>query len=91
MPKFVTASVLVVLATALCGFSDNVVDFGLGVYRGEPLQEAIARFGKPVEVAHLEGRKIYYWRVNRIMNTCKVWGAAEKGIIVNWGYQSCAF
>jgi hypothetical protein len=90
MPKLMTFGVLVALATVLCGFSD--VEFSQGVYRGEPVRDVIARFGRPIETAYLEGRRIYYWRRgNLIGETCKIWGAAQHGIIVNWGYRSCAF
>ena len=91
MPKLVTIGVLLVLATVLCGFSDVAVESSVGVYRGEPVRNVIAKLGPPIQVAHSEGQRIYYWPANVFGDACKIWGAARNGIIVNWGYQSWAY
>jgi hypothetical protein len=91
MPKIVTIGVLLVLATVLCGFSDVAVESSVGVYRGEPVRNVIAKLGPPIQVAYAEGQRIYYWPANVFGDACKIWGAARNGIIVNWGYQSCAY
>ncbi len=92
MPKLTTIGVLVALATVLCGFSDVQIELSRGVYRGEPVRDAIAKLGQPIQVAYEQGRRIYYWRGRDLIgDACKIWGAAQHGIIVNWGYQSCAF
>jgi hypothetical protein len=91
MPKLVTIGVLLVLATVLCGFSDVAVESSVGVYRGEPVRNVIAKLGLPIQVAYAEGQRIYYWHANVFGDACKIWGAARNGIIVNWGYQSCAY
>jgi len=91
VPKLITISVLILLATVSCGFSDLDVEFGLGVGRGEPVRDAISRLGWPIQIAHAEGQTIYYWRASLGGDVCKIWGSAWHGFIVNWGYQSCAF
>jgi hypothetical protein len=84
---------LVALAGLLCGFNDADFIGGLNAYRGEPVRDAITRLGHPVQRASLDGRRIYYWRTGFLGPglVCKIWGAAQGGIITNWGYQDCAF
>jgi hypothetical protein len=91
MPKLMTISILIVIATALCGFSSFEAEYSLSAYRGEPVRAAIARLGPPIQTAYAEGQRIYYWRAILDRDVCKIWGAARHGIIVTWGYQSCAF
>jgi hypothetical protein len=92
MPKLLTIGFLIALTVVSCGFSDIDVESSVGTYRGEPVRDVIARLGRPIRIAHSDGRRLYYWYANvGGDNTCKIWGAAEHGIILNWGYQSCAF
>jgi hypothetical protein len=58
VPKLMTFGVLVALATVLCGFSDVEVEFGQGVYRGEPVRDVIARLGRPIQTAYVEGQRV---------------------------------
>jgi hypothetical protein len=71
------------LATISCGF--GYLD------RPQAVSDAIATFGAPIEIAHLDGERIYYWNVREFGRVCKIWGAARQSIIVNWGYQSCGY
>lgn len=89
MPKLLTVSVLATLVTLLCGFSDLDVESWFNVHRGEPVPDVLAKLGRPSRIAHAEHRRIYYWQPNVIGGWCTIWGAAEHGIFVNWGYQSC--
>lgn len=89
MRKLLTVAVLAAIAAVSCGFSDLGVEASLGVYRGEPVREALAKLGRPMRIAYAERQRIYYWRAYVIGDACKIWGAAERGVIVNWGYQSC--
>ncbi len=91
MTKLMTIGVLIVLATVFCGFSSFEAESSLSAQRGESVRAAITRLGQPIQIAYAEGRRIYYWRAPLVGNVCKIWGAAQHGIIVNWGYQSCAF
>jgi hypothetical protein len=87
--------VLIGLAAMLCGFKHFEPAYGLSpqVYRGEPVRDAVATLGRPVRTAHTDGQRILYWRVIRFdgRSLCKIWGAARHNIIVNWGYEECAF
>jgi len=71
------------LAAISCGFG----------YLDHPqaVSDAIAMFGPPVETAHLNGERIYYWQVRQFDRVCKIWGAERNDIIVKWGYQSCGY
>ena len=90
LAKIVT---LAAIAGVLCGFNDADFIYGLNTYRGEPVRDAIARLGPPVQRAYGQGRRIYYWRTAYRGGSfaCKIWGSAQGGIITNWGYQDCAF
>lgn len=89
MPRFLKVGALVVAAAVLCGFSGRGLEVGLGVYRGEPVQEAIAKLGRPIETAYVEHQRVYFWYANLNGVSCKVWGAAQHGVVVRWGYQAC--
>ena len=91
MTRFLKAGVLIAIAAISCGFSGIGLELSHGVYRGEPVQDAIAKLGRPIETAYVEHRRVYFWHANLIGISCTVWGAAQKGIIVNWGYQSCGY
>jgi hypothetical protein len=71
------------LAAISCGF--GYLD------RPQAVSDAIAMFGPPVEIAHLDGERIYYWQVREYGQVCKIWGIARHDVIVNWGYESCAY
>jgi hypothetical protein len=88
------ASVVALLTTAsiLCGFNAANFIYRLNAYRGEPVRDAVARLGPPVQRGYSDGRRIYYWGVAyRGRFLCKIWGTAQGNIITNWGYQDCAF
>ena len=89
MHKVFKVGALLAVAAVLCGFSGFGLELGLGVYRGEPVQEAMAKLGRPVKTAYVQHQKIYFWHASLIGISCKIWGAAEHGIIVRWGYQAC--
>jgi hypothetical protein len=84
---------LTAIAGVLCGFSDAAFIFNLNAYRGEPVRDAVARLGPPVQRSYNQGQRIYYWHTayggGRFV--CKIWGSARGNIITNWGYQDCAF
>lgn len=84
---------LLALLTLLCGFHPLEFWGGFEAHRGEPVTDAIARLGSPVATGYTGGQRIYYWRVDNFEGRrfCKIWGAARHNIIVNWGYQECAF
>ena len=89
MGKLIRTAALAMLAFVLCGFDRAEI----GAYRGEPVAAAVAQFGRPIETAVVEGDRVYFWRFrpNGWHDVCKIWGAARHGVIVNWGYQSCAY
>ena len=89
MPKLIRIAALAMLAVALCDFDSAEI----GAYRGEPVAAALAKFGRPIETALVEGDKVYFWRVhlNSGRNLCTIWGAARRGVMLNWGWQSCAY
>lgn len=94
LAKLIRTAGLATLAVMLCGFGS--VDFGtyrFGAYPGEPVAAAVARFGPPIEIAVVDGDKVYFWRARLRAggDLCKIWGAARHGVMVNWGYQSCAY
>jgi hypothetical protein len=90
--KLVQIAALAALAFVLCGFDNAEFEYQVGAYRGQPVAAALARFGRPIETAFLQGEKIYFWRVRLAPdNLCKIWGAARHGVMLHWGYQSCAF
>jgi hypothetical protein len=91
--KLAKVVALVAIAGVLCGFNDADFIDGLNAYRGEPVRDAIARLGPPVQKVYSQGRRIYYWRTAFLGRglVCKIWGTAQGGIITNWGYQDCAF
>jgi hypothetical protein len=91
MHRVLKIGALIAAAAVLCGFSGLGVEVSLGVYRGEPVQEAIAKLGRPMETAYSQHQRIYFWHANLGGVSCKVWGAAEHGVVVRWGYQACAF
>jgi len=70
-----------------------VISCGFGYLERGPqaVSDAIARFGPPIAIAHIDGEKIYYWQAEQFGHVCKIWGVARHDIIVNWGYQSCAY
>jgi hypothetical protein len=91
--KLVMIVTLTAIAGVLCGFSDAAFLFNLNAYRGEPVRDALARLGPPVQRSYNQGQRIYYWHTayggGRFV--CKIWGSARGSIITNWGYQDCAF
>lgn len=93
MRKLVMIVTLTAIAGVLCGFSDAAFIFNLNAYRGEPVRDAVARLGPPVQRSYNQGQRIYYWHTayggGRFV--CKIWGSARGNIITNWGYQDCAF
>jgi len=94
LSKLVKMSALVAVAAVSCGFNDAEFEYRLNTYRGEPVPAAIARLGRPVQTGYTDGQRIYWW--GRTFPTggafvCKIWGAARHHIIVNWGYQDCAY
>ncbi|MBV1699089.1 MAG: hypothetical protein KGK33_09275 [Hyphomicrobiales bacterium] len=89
MHKVFKVGALVAVGAVLCGFSGLGLESSLGVYRGEPVQEAMAKLGRPIGTAYVEHQRVYFWHANLIGVSCKVWGAAQRGIIVRWGYQAC--
>lgn len=91
MFKLAKIFVLPALLVILCGFSP--FGFETQVYRGEPVRDALARLGPPVKTAYADGQRILYWHVIRFdgRKFCKIWGAARRGVILNWGYEECAF
>lgn len=93
MRKLTRIGALLALLAMLCGFRPVGFWYGFDAYRGEPVEDAIARLGPPVQTAYTNGQRIYYWRVDRFEGRrfCKIWGAARHNIILNWGYEECAF
>jgi|SRR5580698_11441143 hypothetical protein len=91
--KLATIIALTAIAGILCGFNDAAFIFGLNAYRGEPVGDAVARLGPPVQRSYNQGQRIYYWRTGNGGGrfVCKIWGSARGHIITNWGYQDCAF
>jgi hypothetical protein len=57
------------------------------------VRSAMARLGRPVQIGHTDGQTIYWWRGVPAGGpvVCKIWGAARRHVIVNWGYQACAY
>lgn len=93
MPKLAKIVALTAVASILCGFNDAAFIFDLNAYRGEPVGDAVARLGPPVQRSYNQGQRVYYWRTGygggRFV--CKIWRSARGRVIVNWGYQDCAF
>jgi hypothetical protein len=83
MLKLMKIVAVVGLAAISCGF--GYLD------RPQAVSEAIAMFGPPIEIAHLDGELVYYWNASEFGHVCKIWGAARQGIILHWGYRSCAY
>lgn len=84
---------LIAIAGVLCGFDNFNFEYQLSAFRGEPVRHAVARLGRPIARSFLDGRTIYYWRVGYFGDggsVCKIWGSAQRNIIMNWGYQGCA-
>lgn len=91
VPKLPRLCALLALTVVLCGFGG--FGFEAEVYRGEPVSDAVARLGPPFKTAYADGQRVLYWRVIRFEGKkfCKIWGAARHGIILDWGYEECAF
>jgi hypothetical protein len=83
---------LLTVAGILCGFDSSSFEYNLNAYRGQPVSEAIARLGQPIQTDFIQGNRLYYWRTTYGHYICKIWGIVDKqDIVVNWGYQDCAF
>ena len=84
---------LVAIAAVLCGFNDADFISGLNAHRGEPVRDAIARLGPPVQRGYIDGKRLYYWLTAHQGGGlgCKIWGIEQRDVITNWGYQDCAF
>ncbi|HEX3503084.1 MAG TPA: hypothetical protein VHU22_06815 [Xanthobacteraceae bacterium] len=93
MRKLTKAAALVAIAAILCGFNDANFISDLNAHRGEPVRDAIARLGPPIQRGHNGRWSLYYWHTTYEGRyfLCKIWGSAQGGIITNWGYQDCAF
>jgi len=90
---------LIAIAATLCGFNSGNFAHDLSAYRGELVRDAVARLGRPIRRASLDGGRIYYWRTTAHLGAdwggralvCKIWAAAQHGVIINWGYENCAY
>jgi hypothetical protein len=83
-------ALLAAVATIACGFNSAEFEWSASGYQGEPVAAAIARLGPPIQIAHADGQRVYYWRtIYTDGRICKIWGAARHAVIFNWGYQDC--
>ena len=93
MLKLAKIAALMGVTAVLCGFNATNFIFDINAYRGESVRDAIARLGPPVHRGHNGRWTLYYWHTPAYAGdfVCKIWGEAERGIIINWGYRDCAY